>query len=217
MSQVSRYKTAIFTYMFRVCSNALNRWIQKWQDSLLLSKICIWSVSRAHPVCFTICMCYAFTEESGRPRWQLAQSLAAPVDVSKTFTAADGACGWTARPPPSASVPSLNSVFCVICHHVGLLQFISCDQAALRTLLSVHTYVHLSVCDTFSQCSCHRIIMQFSGVITIGVMCMQKGQAQRSRSQRSKQILSQFRAYPDGNSSLNSHMATKWCTKLAVT
>ena len=43
-----------------------------------------------------------------------------------------------------------------------------CDQAALRTLLSVCPSVRLSVCPPvtpFSQCSCHRIIMKFSGVI----------------------------------------------------
>ena len=41
----------------------------------------------------------------------------------------------------------------------------SCDQAALRTLLCVCPSVPLSV-TPFSQCSCHRIIMKFSGVIT---------------------------------------------------
>ena len=52
------------------------------------------------------------------------RSLAAPVDVFATFTAADGDHVWSAWSPPSPSVPSLNTVFCVICHHVGLVQFI---------------------------------------------------------------------------------------------
>ena len=64
----------------------------------------------------------------------------------------------------------------------------SCDQAALRTLLSVR----LSFCPSvrpsvtpFSLCSHHHIIMKFSGVITND---MQKVEVigQRSRSQRSK-------------------------------
>ena len=38
----------------------------------------------------------------------------------------------------------------------------SCVEAALRTLLSVRPSV-----TPFWQCSCHRIILQFSGVITI--------------------------------------------------
>ena len=47
---------------------------------------------------------------------------------------------------------------------------LSCDQAALRTLLSVRLSVCLSVrllfSTPFSLCSHHRIIMKFSGVIT---------------------------------------------------
>ena len=42
---------------------------------------------------------------------------------------------------------------------------ISCDQAALRTPLSLRPSVCLSV-TPFSLCSCHRIITIFSGVIT---------------------------------------------------
>ena len=71
----------------------------------------------------TCIMCYALTEERGG-RGGYRRSLAALVDVFATFTAADGDRVWSARSPPSPSVPSLNSVFCVICHHVGLLQFI---------------------------------------------------------------------------------------------
>ena len=62
--------------------------------------------------------------------------------------------------------------------------FFRCDQAALKTLLSVC----LSVCPSarpsvtpFSPCSCHRI-MKFSGVITIDISDVHaKGQGQRSK------------------------------------
>ena len=62
----------------------------------------------------------------------------------------------------------------------------SCDQAALRTLqsvrLSARPSVCLSVCDTFSPCSCHCIITKFSELITIGKSDVHaKGQGQRSK------------------------------------
>ena len=87
----------------------------------------------------------------------------------------------------------------------------SCDQAAVRTLLSACSSVCPSVCLTpFSQCSFHHIIVKFSGVITIDRSDVHaKGQGQRS-----KQILLQFEAFADRNSSLNLPMAVKWCTKL---
>ena len=57
----------------------------------------------------------------------------------------------------------------------------SCDQAALRTLLSVRPSVYLSV-TPFSQCSCHHIIIKFSGVIAIDRSAVHaKGQGQRSK------------------------------------
>ena len=60
--------------------------------------------------------------------------------------------------------------------------FFSCDQAALRTLLSVRPSL-----TPFSLCSHYRIIMKFSGVITNDRSDVHaKGQGQRSRSQRSK-------------------------------
>ena len=66
------------------------------------------------------------------------------------------------------------------------LLIFSCDQAALRTLISVRPSVCLSVCHSFWQCSCHRIILKFSGVITIDRCDVHaKGRGQRSRSQRS--------------------------------
>ena len=53
----------------------------------------------------------------------------------------------------------------------------SCDQAALRTLISVCPSV-----TPFWQCSCHRIILKFSGVITIDRHDVHaKGQGQRSK------------------------------------
>ena len=55
------------------------------------------------------------------------------------------------------------------------LLFFGCDQAALRTLLSVRPSV-----TPFWQCSCHRIILKFSGVITIDRRDVHaKGQGQR--------------------------------------
>ena len=85
----------------------------------------------------------------------------------------------------------------------------SCDQAALWMVFSVHLSVRLSVCPSvtpFWLCSHHRIIMKFSGVITLDQGKVHaKGQGQRSRSQRSRPKFS----FPDCNSSLNSHMMIK--------
>ena len=64
----------------------------------------------------------------------------------------------------------------------------SCNQAALRTLLSVCASVRPSVAP-FSQCPCYHIIMKLP---LIKVMQKVKVRGQRSRSQRSKQILTQF-------------------------
>ena len=56
----------------------------------------------------------------------------------------------------------------------------SCDQAALRTILSVRPSVWPSV-TAFWQWSCHRIILKFSGLITIDRRDVHaKGQCQRS-------------------------------------
>ena len=61
----------------------------------------------------------------------------------------------------------------------------SCEQAALRTVMSVCLSVCLSVCPSvtpFSQCSSHRIIMKCSGVITNDRSDVHaKGQGQRSK------------------------------------
>ena len=65
----------------------------------------------------------------------------------------------------------------------------SCDQAALQMVFSVCLSVCLSVCPSvrlsvtpFSPCSHHRIIMKFSGVITMVKSDVHaKGQGQRSK------------------------------------
>ena len=65
------------------------------------------------------------------------------------------------------------------------LLIFSCDQAALRTLISVRLSVCLSVrlsVTPFWQCSCHRIILKLSGVITIDRRDVHaKCQGQRSK------------------------------------
>ena len=62
---------------------------------------------------------------------------------------------------------------------------LSCDQAALRTYISVCPSVCPSV-TPFWQCSCHCFILKFSGDITIDRRDVHaKGQGQRSMSQRS--------------------------------
>ena len=87
-------------------------------------------------------------------------------------------------------------------------------------------YIHfclsdcLSVClsvTPFSQCLYHCIIMKSSGVITIGKNDVHaKGQGQRSRSQRSKNILPPIWSFLDSYSSLNSQMAMKWFTNVTA-
>ena len=69
------------------------------------------------------------------------------------------------------------------------LLFCSCDQAVLRTFISICPSVCLSDClsvcpsvTPFWQCSCHCIILKFSGVITIDRHDVHaKGQGQRSK------------------------------------
>ena len=67
----------------------------------------------------------------------------------------------------------------------GRTTLFSCDQAALRTLIPVCPSVCLSVCPPvtpFWQCSSHRIILKFSGVITIDRHDVHtRGQGQRSK------------------------------------
>ena len=84
-----------------------------------------------------------------------------------------------------------------------------------RFCLSVCLSVHLSV-TPFSLCSCHPIIIKLSWVITIANSDVSaKGKCQKSRSQKSKQILSQFGHYQT-NKCLNLQIVTKWFTKSEV-
>ena len=149
---------------------------------------------------------------------------------------------------------------------LSVVSFFTCDQAALRTFLSARPSVRPSV-TPFSQCSPHRIIMKFSGVITNDRSDVHaKSQGQRSKV-KVTEVKTQFScfwtvipvwimilwwndaqslmllrkgalncfsrspvkfqghtakkivdfdskwAFPDCNSSLNSLMAMKWCTK----
>ena len=84
--------------------------------------------------------------------------------------------------------------------------------------------VRLSVCPSvtpFWRCSHHCIITKISGVITNDRSDVHaKGQCQRSKVKVTevKKIV-KFDpnwAFPDCDSSLNSQMATKWCTKIEV-
>ena len=86
----------------------------------------------------------------------------------------------------------------------------SCDQAALRTLLSVRPPV-----TPFSQCSCQGIIMELSEVITTDKSDVHaKGEGQRSKVKVTE--VKTIWAVWDCSSSLNSHMSMKWCTKLGI-
>ena len=86
---------------------------------------------------------------------------------------------------------------------VPIIVIFCCDQAALRTPLSVCLSVRLSVRPSvclsvtpFSLCSCHRIITQFSGVITNDRSDVHaKGQGHRSKVKVTEVItqLSPFR------------------------
>ena len=73
--------------------------------------------------------------------------------------------------------------------------YFSCDQAALRTLLSVRPSVCLSV-TPFSQCSSYHIIMKFSGAITTdrsNVHAKEQGQRSKVMVTEVKPQLNRFR------------------------
>ena len=77
------------------------------------------------------------------------------------------------------------------------------------------TLVCLSV-TPFSPCSHHRIIMKFSGVITMLKSDVHaKGQGQRSKV-KVTEVNTQLSRFRTVNSSLNSHMAMKSCTRSSV-
>ena len=95
----------------------------------------------------------------------------------------------------------------------NVTEVFSCDQATLRTLLSVRLSIRPTVYHTFfSQCSSHRIIMKFSGVTTIDINDVHaKGQDQRSKVKVTEvKKNAPIWAFPDCNSNLKSQMATKW-------
>ena len=103
-------------------------------------------------------------------------------------------------------------VFIVEFYDFAALVF-SCDQAAIWLVQSVRLSVRLSV-TPFSPCSHHRIIMKFSGVITMVRSDVHaKGQGQRSKV-KVTEVNTQLSRCRTLNSSLNSHMAMKSCTQL---
>ena len=97
---------------------------------------------------------------------------------------------WRGRPDTrAANMPSFPvAVYIVLCTlnlwNIPILIF-SCDQAALWMVFSVRLSVCPSVCPSvtpFWLCSHHRIIMKFSGVITLDQGKVHaKGQGQRSK------------------------------------
>ena len=75
----------------------------------------------------------------------------------------------------------------------------------LRPSSSKNTSVCLSATPS-SQCSCHHIIVKFSGVITIDKRDVHaEGQGQRSKV-KVTEVKTQFKLFLDRNTSLNSHM-----------
>ena len=97
-----------------------------------------------------------------------------------------------------------------ICHYD-----LSYDQAALRTLLSAPLSVRPSGCATFFLML---LFIRISGIITIDKDDVQaKGWGHRSKVKFTevKSKLAPMWALPDCNSSLNSHIPTKWYTKLS--
>ena len=70
--------------------------------------------------------------------------------------------------------------------------FFSCNQAALRTHLSVRPSVCPAVVP-FSQCFCDRIIMKFSGVITNDRSAKGQGQGSKVKVTEVKTQFSRFR------------------------
>ena len=106
--------------------------------------------------------------------------------------------------------------FVSVCLSFCLSVFVS----VFVSVFSVCLFVCLSV-TPFALCSHHRIIMKFSGVYTIDRSdAHTKGQCQRLKFMISTEVkitdFEQNWELPDHHSSLNSQMATKWCTKLEV-
>ena len=90
----------------------------------------------------------------------------------------------------------------------------SCDQVALRTLLSV------CLSDTFWTMFLPSYHHEFSGAITIDkndVHAKGPGQKSKVNVTEVKTNLAPIWVFPDCDSSFNSPMTMKWCTKLKVT
>ena len=105
--------------------------------------------------------------------------------------------------------------------------YFSCDQAALRTLLSVsfslsvHPSVCLfvclsvcpSVCYNFFLSSYHHEIFRSYNQWQMRCPCKWPRSEVKGQGYRGQNPIKPF---PDCNSSLNWHMVMKWCTELAV-
>ena len=112
-----------------------------------------------------------------------------------------------------------------ICPNIFMSSFVfSCDQAALRTAISVRLSVCLSVrpsvrpsvCDTFLtmfMSSYHHGIFRSSYQWQKWCPCKRSRSEVKGQGHRGHDPIWPF---PDRNSSLNSYMVMKWCTKLDV-
>ena len=96
----------------------------------------------------------------------------------------------------------------------------SCDQAALRTDISVCLCFRLSVCpsvcDTFFTMflsSYHHEIFRSDYQWQKWCLCKRSRSEVKWQGHRGHDPIQPF---PDRNSSLNSHMVIKWCIKLDV-
>ena len=150
------------------------------------------------------------------------------MEIKKAVFSCDQAALWMVQ-----------SVRPSVCLSVCPSRLFSCDQAAIWLVLSVRPSVCLSV-TPFSPCSHHRIIMKFSGVITMvrsDVHAKGQGHTRHTAGSSIEEVPYCFSrscvkfqghtalkivefdpdwAFPDCNSSFDTQMATKWCTKLEV-
>ena len=88
---------------------------------------------------------------------------------------------------------------------------LSCDQAAPRTLLSVHLSIHPSVCLSHLFRNAPFVVSWNFQELLINVMPMQKVKVMsKVKVTEVKTIFAPIWTFPVCNSSLNSHMATKY-------
>ena len=105
------------------------------------------------------------------------------------------------------------------------LPIFSCDQAALRTALSVRPSVRLSVCPSVRLSVCHTFLTMFPSLYHHEIFrSYYHGQKWCPRKRSRSEVKGQSHRghdptwpFPDSNSSLNSRMATKFCTQLEPT